>query len=56
MREKNILPPEEVAAQEAYIARMRADNERYLAECFSLSSILAFLRFEHPPKDNILSS
>lgn len=32
MREKNILPPEEVAAQEAYIARMRADNERYLAE------------------------
>lgn len=31
MKEKNILPPAEVMAQEAYIARMRADNAQYLA-------------------------
>ena len=32
MRERRILPPEEVEAQNRYIAKMRADNERYAAE------------------------
>ncbi|MBQ8432662.1 MAG: tRNA (N6-isopentenyl adenosine(37)-C2)-methylthiotransferase MiaB [Clostridia bacterium] len=32
MNKNNILPPEEIEAQQAYIARMRRDNDAYLAE------------------------
>ena len=32
MNQRNILPREEVEAQGAYVARMRADNDRYAAE------------------------
>ncbi len=32
MSERKLLPPEEVAAQQEYIARMRAENEAYAAQ------------------------
>ncbi len=32
MREKNILPPEEIEAQRRYVLRIREENNKYLAE------------------------